>query len=89
MAKCPPPGKRVCFTANPAGAQFYRGWRPANNECGTTIAIPVPGGKKTCLPGPAGGLIYVDFDRAGVMGVFRSHLVDAKGRTLGRARRRR
>lgn len=87
--KCPPQGKRVCFRANAVARALYSEGAPADGECGTVIPVAVPGGKRTCLPGPRGGLVYVRFDRRGITGVFRPDLVDAKGKSLGRARRRR
>ena len=70
--KCPKEGIRVRFVPNPAAAMFYTGaHEPRRGEFGTTVALPVPGGKKTCMPGPRGGLVYVDWDGAGVSGAFK------------------
>lgn len=42
---------------------------PKPGDTGTVRAIPVGLGKATRLPGPGGGLVYVDWDTTGVQGV--------------------
>ena len=55
-------GTRVTIHANPVSRAFYKGGLPANGTSGTVTPIAFPGGKRTSLPGPGGGLIYVQFD---------------------------
>ena len=87
--RCPRAGVRVCFSANPAARAVYGKDAPRDGECGVIRAIPVGFAKQTCMPGPGGGMVYVDWDKARFMGVFRQHLdVERTGRALGRRRRR-
>jgi len=74
---CPKEGARVCFVANPAARMLYIDRRathqlvPEQGECGTVTKIS---GGKTCMPGPRGGMVYVDWDRSGTFGVFKTDL---------------
>jgi hypothetical protein len=92
MRRCPPEGTRVVFGANPAAMMFYRPSRsvcePRAGEHGTVTSLPTGRGRATCMGGPAGGLVYVNWDGGCVAGVFRPHLRKEKdGGLLGRARR--
>lgn len=90
MKRCPPAGTRVCFHANPAARTLYSGQAPGQGECGTVESVPTGGGRATCMPGPLGGLVYVNWDRSRFEGVFRSHLTNEKtGKAMGRRARRR
>ena len=43
---------------------------PRHGERGTVTSIPLGGGRsRTCMKGPGGGLVYVDWDRGGTFGV--------------------
>jgi len=78
--RCPPVGQRVIFAPTPSAvAAFYTDrYSPRSGMVGSVVAIPVPGGRKTCMMGPRGGLIYVEWDDFGVSGVFRADLVRAR-----------
>lgn len=91
MARCPKVGTRVCLRATAAGAAMYRQDGPRNGDCGFVTTVSLGSGKASCMPGPMGGLVYVDWDRPiRTQGVFRRDLVrEANGKALGRARRRR
>jgi hypothetical protein len=82
---------RVCFVANPVARALYERNVPQSGECGTVTTVPVPGGRRTCMPGPRGGLVYVDWDRSSTSGVFRVDLKrESTGKSLaGRRRLRR
>jgi len=94
--RCPKSGKRVSFTGTPAAVAFYTSAPPPYNrspapgEGGTVTAIAGFRGKATCMPGPGGGMVYVDWDQAGIVGVLRNHTSLAKGTAglKGAARRR-
>lgn len=93
--RCPRAGTRVTFTGTPAAVAFYRSAPPPYNrspepgESGTVTAIAGFKGQMTCMPGPGGGMVYVDWDRAGVTGVLRNHTSLSKAGLKGAARRRR
>lgn len=63
-----PAGTVVVLKANPAARALYTGL-PPNGTQGKVSPVAMPGGKKTYLPGPGGGLIYVAFDNGEFMGV--------------------
>lgn len=90
--KCPREGTRVRFNANPAAMMLYRSGSPSaprHGEEGSVTSIPVGRGSRTCMPGPGGGLVYVDWENAHTQGVFRNHLTNVRtGKTLAGARRR-
>lgn len=56
-------GTRVKYQPNPVSAaldahsSYYN--PPLPGVEGVVVALPVPGGRKTFLPGPGGGLLYV------------------------------
>lgn len=88
MKKCPPAGTRVCFVANPAARALYDRDVPGTGECGTVRGVSLGIGKSTCIGGPLGGLVYVQWDRSRFSGVFRQHLTNERtGRALARRRR--
>jgi hypothetical protein len=87
--RCPKEGKRVRFVATPAAMGLYHSSSsyapppPKAGEEGTITSLPTGRGRSTCMPGPGGGLVYVDWDHAHTQGVFKHHLVDLKtGSTL-------
>jgi hypothetical protein len=69
--RCPKEGLRVKFVPNPASLMLYSRTygTPPKGATGSVTSIPVPGGKKTCMPGPGGGLVYVEWDNWGVLSV--------------------
>lgn len=91
MKKCPREGLRVRFEVNPAARMLYtRGTAPPPGTEGTIVTLPVPGGRRTCMPGPGGGLVYAAWDNWGTTGVFRAHAIRVDtGKSLAGARRRR
>jgi len=88
--RCPRSGTRVRFDADPAAiaslydTQYSRQFPPPRNgEEGKVTSLPFAGKARTCIPGPGGGLVYVNWERSGTQGVFRYHLVDVgSGQTL-------
>lgn len=99
--KCPKLGLDVCFYPNAAAAAFYS-THPRIGSCGNVTSVPLPGGRKTCMPGPRGGLVYVNWiaphlpGGSHVEGVFRADLSYGRktgkhkvGDSLGGAKRRR
>ena len=60
-------GTRVRFTANPGSLVLYT-HHPEIGEEGTVGTMP-GFGKRTYLPGPGGGLLYVNWDQSGLIGV--------------------
>jgi hypothetical protein len=93
MARCPKPGTRVKFSGTPAAVAFYMSGTfaasPKIDEGGTVTEFPTPRGKASCMPGPGGGMVYVDWDKSGSFGVFRNHLEFVKARKTSKPRRRR
>jgi hypothetical protein len=71
MARCPREGTRLMFNTNPASRMLYSdNYRlPPAGTIGTVTAVAIGIGKRTCMPGPGGGLIYVDWGEYGIMGV--------------------
>ncbi|MFQ5339957.1 MAG: hypothetical protein ACE5F6_00265 [Anaerolineae bacterium] len=64
-----PVGTRVRFVPNPASFQLYTR-PPARGEEGEVTTTMFPGGRRrSAMPGPGGGLLYVRWDRVGVQGV--------------------
>lgn len=65
-----PVGMQVVVQANPASRMLYSWGLVPDGTTGTLVAMSIPGlGKTTYMPGPGGGLLYVDFGDLGVMGV--------------------
>lgn len=69
--KCPREGTKVVFQPNPASLMMYSGsyGLPPVGATGTVTTVPLPGGRKTCMPGPGGGLVYVRWDDGSTFGV--------------------
>lgn len=63
-----PAGQRVVFKPNAASMMMYRA-APAPGALGNVIPVSIGSRKVTYLPGPGGGLVYVAWDKIGVMGV--------------------
>jgi hypothetical protein len=61
-------GTRVVFRPTPASRMMYR-FAPADGATGVVVSIPLPGGRGSFLPGPGGGLVYVDWDLYETQGV--------------------
>jgi hypothetical protein len=62
-------GTRVRFVPNPASFQLYSR-PPARGEEGEVTTTLFPGGgRRSSMPGPGGGLLYVKWDRTGTQGV--------------------
>lgn len=58
----------VAYRSTMRGHDLAR--HPRAGERGTVTTMYIPGaGSRSYLPGPGGGLVYVDWDRTGVMGV--------------------
>lgn len=83
------PGMRVKFSPSPASLALYRD-PPTPGATGTVTTIPFPGGRRFSLPGPGGGLVYIDWDDGYMMGVSPIDLVPAssKGTRRNPSRRR-
>lgn len=79
-------GTRVRFVPNPISLRLYSK-PPALGEEGVVTTAQLPGGRRTFLPGPGGGLLYVQWDRMGTMGVAPIDLVKvpARGNEVDRA----
>jgi len=62
-------GTRVKFEPSAASAVLYSR-APASGSVGTVTAVSFGASKrKSYLPGPGGGLLYVDWEDVGVCGV--------------------
>ena len=62
-------GARVEFRPTPASLMLYSS-PPRRNARGTVTTVPFPGGqRRTSLPGPGGGLVYVKWDDGSFQGV--------------------
>lgn len=89
--RCPREGRRVRFAPNPVShAMYSRAYcLPKPGEAGTVTTVPLPGGRKTCMPGPGGGLVYVKWDGGCTVGVAPQDLARGKKGGLAGPRRRR
>jgi len=72
----PKPGAKVKFAANPAALMLYSR-HPKVGETGTVTTIPLGGGRSHYMAGPGGGMLYVDWDQSGTMGVSPRDVVKA------------
>ena len=63
-----PAGTRVVVKANPASRALYSGL-PEDGSEGEVSAVSFGSTKRTFLPGPGGGMVYVKFDNGEFMGV--------------------
>ena len=62
-------GTRVAYRPNPVSHALYRK-PPRFGEEGTVTTVPFGGGRNLhYLPGPGGGLLYVNWDKSGTMGI--------------------
>lgn len=60
----------VTFTPNPASRGLYSGKLPKAGEAGTVVKMNVGGSKRiTYMPGPGGGLVYVNWPSIGTCGI--------------------
>jgi hypothetical protein len=66
--RCPREGLRVRFVPNPVSFLLYRS-PPPRGMTGVVTSVPLPGGRKTCMPGPGGGLVYVKWADGDFQGV--------------------
>jgi len=68
---CPREGTRVEFRPSAASHALYRDYPhlPKTGERGTVRSISLGRRRATCMRGPGGGLVYVEWDRAGHAGV--------------------
>lgn len=82
--RCPPEGMRVVYRPNPASHALYM--RPPRiGERGSVTSIPLGARRATCLPGPGGGLVYVDWDEAGPRGIAPGDIErEGKGKAMAR-----
>jgi len=79
LDKCPRKGARVRFNPNPASAMLYSYRVPEKGALGTVTTIWLSGKDRTCLPGPGGGLVYVDWDAGFMVGISRYDLDRVSG----------
>ena len=78
---CPRKGSRVRFVPNPAARMFYDSDTPPAGATGVVTTVPTGRGRSACMPGPRGGMVYVDWDGRHTEGVFRADLEpEKKGR---------
>lgn len=62
-------GTKVRFNPTPASLCLYSK-PPRTGEVGVVTTVPFGGGvRKSFLPGPGGGLLYVNWETTGVQGV--------------------
>lgn len=80
-------GTRVVFRPTPAARMMYESAPPTGAE-GTVVAINTGTGFSTMMPGPRGGLVYVDWDGYRVEGVFANDVERVGGPRRRGARRR-
>lgn len=59
---------------------------PAEGSMGTVVRVQVPGGRKTHMKGPGGGLVYVHWDTGETMGVAPQHLSHVRSRNPKKTR---
>lgn len=84
VKKCPREGTRVKYNPNPASAMLDAGRHNLQpGATGSVTTVPLPGGRKTCMAGPGGGLVYVRWDDGSFVGVSRLDLEKAKKGGLG------
>jgi len=82
-SKAIPAGTRVSVKANPASRMLYSTDLPVDGTEGETVAILTPFGKSTFMPGPGGGMIYVQFDNGTFLGVSPRDLIRSSGNLGG------
>jgi hypothetical protein len=59
-ARAYPEGTRVVFAPSPVSRALYS-HAPSYGSRGVVVSIPLPGKRATYLKGPAGGLLYVEW----------------------------
>lgn len=64
-----PAGTRVVVKASPSSRALYSGGIPKDGTEGTVTPVSFGSHKRTSLPGPGGGLVYVKFDDGTFTGV--------------------
>ena len=64
----PRPGARVKFSPNPVSMMLYSS-PPKRGEEGTVTTVSLGAKRAHYMPGPGGGLLYVDWDKSGQQGV--------------------
>lgn len=70
----------MVFEPNPAARMFYtHPHDPKPGARGTITSLPTGRGRQTCMPGPRGGLVYVNWDDYGTAGVFANDLRKSRG----------
>lgn len=76
---CPPEGTLVKFTPNPVSMVLYsKGHCAEPGEVGRVVSLPFPGSRRTCMPGPGGGLVYVRWASGCTQGTSRYDLEKVK-----------
>ena len=60
-------GLRVVSSPNPASRMMYSYRVPETGTRGTITAVRTAGGIRTYIPGPGAGLVYVQWDGAGLV----------------------
>lgn len=68
-----PESLRVVFAPNPVSLALYTR-PPAYGTKGKVIKMPLPGGRRTFLPGPGGGLLYVQWDVSHLGAICRAYV---------------
>lgn len=69
--RAPRVGTRVRFNPNPAALGLYtKGTAPRRGTVGTVTTVSLGSCRSNHMPGPRGGLVYVDWDDYGFAGVF-------------------
>lgn len=64
-------GTAVIYNPSPASRACYSGTARTmpKGATGAVTLMALPRGKRTYMPGPGGGLVYVDWDNYGTFGV--------------------
>lgn len=88
--RCPKEGTRVRFNPTPVSRALYsRAYcLPKTGASGVVTSIPTGRGRRTCMPGPGGGLVYVAWDGGCTVGVSSYDVEKVKGGGFNGARRR-
>jgi hypothetical protein len=60
-------GLRVVFSPNPVSRLLYSYRVPEPGTRGTVTAVQTAGSIRTYIPGPGVGLVYVEWDMAGLV----------------------
>jgi len=60
-------GLRVVFSSNQVSLALYPYRVPEPGARGSVTAAPTAGGLRTYLDGPGGGLVFVEWDRDGLV----------------------